>query len=83
MQKLCKDLKNFGYSNWKNIKIESIMNGFGDQVCDIITELINLELYRKDFKFLPPTFPEDEQEDDDNLDGVTSGSSINNNNSTN
>lgn len=54
------------------------MNGYGDQVCDIITELINLELYRKDFKFLPPTLPTEEQDDDESLDGITSGS-INNN----
>lgn len=48
------------------------MHGYGDQVCDIITELINLELYRKDFKFLPPVFPPDEDENDESMDGVTS-----------
>jgi len=35
-------------------------------VCDVITELINLELYRRDFKFLSPAFPKDEEEPEDN-----------------
>ena len=57
MNKLCKDLRGFGYSGSKNLNVENIKNGYGAQVCDIITELINLELYRRDFKFIPPTIP--------------------------
>ncbi len=63
MQKLVNDLKKFGYQGWRNLKIDQLKNGYGDQACDIITELINLELYRRDFKFLPPVFPPDEEND--------------------
>lgn len=71
MTKLVKDLKIFGYSGWRTLKIESLKGGYGDQVCEVITELINLELYRRDFKFFPPVFPKDEEDldnskDDDN-----------------
>lgn len=50
------------------LKVENLKLGFGDQVCDIITELINLELYRRDFKFSGPIFPKEEEveaDDDD------------------
>lgn len=70
MQKMCRDLKSFGYSNWKNIKVEQIRQGYGDQVCDIITELINLELYRRDFKFMSPVFPPEPEDDDEDIDAV-------------
>ena len=29
-------------------------------MCQLIDELVNQELYRRDFEFLPPTFPEDD-----------------------
>jgi hypothetical protein len=32
-------------------------------VCHIIDELLNLELYRREFQFLQPVFPPDEEED--------------------
>lgn len=30
MTKLVKDLKIFGYSNWRTLKIESLKQGYGD-----------------------------------------------------
>ena len=33
-------------------------------MCQLIDELVNLELYRRDFEFMPPTFPEDEEEEE-------------------
>jgi hypothetical protein len=36
-------------------------------VCEVITELINLELYRRDFKFFPPVFPKEEEDIDNSL----------------
>lgn len=35
-------------------------------MCHIIDELLNLELYRREFQFLQPVFPPDDEED---LDG--------------
>ena len=63
MTKLIKDLKSFGYSGWKTLTSESIKSCFGDQVCGVITELINLELYRRNFQFLNPIFPKEEEEE--------------------
>jgi hypothetical protein len=63
MAKMIKDLKNFGLPNIKNIKVETLRQGHGEIVCQLIDELVNLELYRRDFEFQKPTFPlEDENE---------------------
>lgn len=58
------DLKKFGLPNVKNFKVEQVAKGYGEQVCQLIDELVNLELYRRDFEFMPPTFPEDEEEEE-------------------
>lgn len=34
--------------------------GYGETVCQLIDELVNQELYRRDFEFMPPTFPSDD-----------------------
>jgi len=34
-------------------------------VCHIIDELLNLELYRREFQFNQPVFPPDEEEEPD------------------
>lgn len=62
MTKLVGDLKKFGYSQHKTLKVELLKQGYGDQVCHIIDELLNLELYRREFQFLQPKFPPDEEE---------------------
>ena len=49
LNKLIGDLKKFGYSNAKNVKPEQIKLGWGEHVCAIIDELLNLELYRREF----------------------------------
>jgi hypothetical protein len=54
------DLKKFGLPNVKNLKIETLRPGYGEVVCQLIDELVNLELYRLDFEFQSPTFPQDE-----------------------
>ena len=38
--------------------------GYGETVCQLIDELVNQELYRRDFEFLPPSFPEDDPNED-------------------
>lgn len=49
LNKLISDLKKFGYSNAKNIKPEHLKAGWGEHVCAVIDELLNLELYRREF----------------------------------
>jgi hypothetical protein len=51
------DLKKFGLPNVKNLKIETLRPGYGEVVCQLIDELVNLELYRRDFEFRSPDFP--------------------------
>ena len=38
--------------------------GHGETVCQLVDELVNQELYRRDFEFLPPVMPEDNLDDD-------------------
>lgn len=74
--KLISDLKKFGYSNAKNLKVEQLKMGWGEHVCAIIDELLNLELYKREFQFKQPTFPPDDEETegDDIDDGGGTGS---------
>ena len=51
MNKMLSDLKKFGLPNIKNIKTENLKTGYGETVCQLIDELVNLELYRRDFEF--------------------------------
>ena len=63
--KLMGDLKKFGYSGMKNLKAEQLRLGYGESVCQVIDELLNLELYRREFQFKQPTFqPNDEEEEE-------------------
>ena len=56
MSKMVGDLKKFGLPNVKNLKIEILKQGYGEVVCQLIDELVNMELYRREFEFLQP-FP--------------------------
>lgn len=56
------DLKKFGLPNVKNLKLETLRPGYGEVVCQLIDELVNLELYRRDFEFQNPTFPQEEED---------------------
>jgi len=49
LTKLISDLKKFGYSNAKVLKVEQLKPGWGEFVCAIVDELLNLELYRREF----------------------------------
>ena len=55
------DLKKFGLPNVKNVKIETLSPGYGEVVCQLVDELVNLELYRRDFEFQLPDFPQEEE----------------------
>ena len=59
------DLKKFGLPYIQNIKMENLRCGYGEVTCQLIDELVNLELYRRDFEFQPPTIPQDDEEDED------------------
>lgn len=66
------DLRKFGVQVAKNCKPEHLMQGTGEVVCHLIEELLNVELFRREYQFGMPKFPpEDEQDDDDlnNFDG--------------
>ncbi len=65
MNKLITELRKFGYSQGKAILPDQVKSGYGDQVCHIIDELLNLELYRREFQFLQPQFPPDDEEEPD------------------
>ena len=67
LNKLIGDLKKFGYSNAKNLKPEHLKTGWGEHVCAVIDELLNLELYRREFQFNNPTFAQelDDEEGDE------------------
>lgn len=67
MAKVVKDLKTFGYSGHRTLTVDQIKTGFGDVVCHVVDELLNLELYRREFQFLQPVFPPDEEEEGDDL----------------
>lgn len=58
--KMVSDLKKFGLPNVKNIKIENLRPGYGEIICQLIDELVNIELYRREFEFMAPKFPSDE-----------------------
>jgi len=76
LNKLIGDLRKFGYSNAKNLKPEQLRTGWGEHVCAVIDELLNLELYRREFQFNPPVFPqelEDEEGDEINNDDSALG----------
>ena len=60
MTKMINDLKKFGLPNVKNLKVEYLRTGYGEIVCQLIDELVNMELYRREFEFLAPLIPEDE-----------------------
>lgn len=69
-------MRKFGYSNAKNLKPEHLKLGWGDQVCAVIDELLNLELYRREFQFKEPKFPQDD-EDFDEGDEINDGNGAN------
>lgn len=64
LNKMVTDLKKFGLPNVKNIKLETLRPGFGEIVCQLIDELVNIELYRREFEFKHHTIHPDETSDD-------------------
>lgn len=44
--------------------------GWGEHVCAVIDELLNLELYRREFQFKEPRFPPDDEDAADDGDDI-------------
>ena len=75
LEKMINDLKKFGVQVAKNCRTEHLASGVGEVVCHLIDELLNVELFRREYQFGMPKFPADEElEEDndygDNLDGT-------------
>jgi hypothetical protein len=72
LNKLINDLKKFGSQAVRMCKPENLSKGFGEEVCQLIDELLNIELYRREYQFHNPVFPEETGHDqsDDNEDAV-------------
>jgi hypothetical protein len=49
---MIKDLKNFGINVAKNCRPEHLQVGYGEVVCHLIDELLNIELFRREYQFL-------------------------------
>jgi len=47
--KLLNDLKKFGSHAAKGVKPEMLLPGHGEEVCHIVDELLNVELYRREY----------------------------------
>ena len=58
------DLKKFGSQAVRNCKPEHLKQGYGEVICHLIDELLNIELYRREYQFFQPVHQQDEQEDD-------------------
>ena len=70
LSKLIKDLTKFGSQAIRMCKPEHLAKGYGEEVCQLIDELLNIELYRREYQFYPPVFPEENAQEmsDDNDD---------------
>lgn len=51
LAKLINDLRKFGSQAVRNCKPETLALGYGEEVCHLIDELLNIELYRRDYQF--------------------------------
>lgn len=49
MTKMLNDLKKFGSQVVRSVKLENISKGYGEDVCHLIDELLNIELYRREY----------------------------------
>ena len=64
VNKLIGDLKKFGSQSIRSCKPEHLEAGFGEEICHLVDELLNIELYRRDYQFSNPQFPEDVESDE-------------------
>jgi len=50
-------MRKFGIQVAKNCKPEHLSGGSGEVVCHLIDELLNVELFRREYQFNVPKFP--------------------------
>jgi len=60
------DLKKFGSQTIKNFKPDHLKPGYGEVVCHLVDELLNIELYRREYQFFQPSFPNEDEKEEDN-----------------
>ena len=75
LEKMVNDLRKFGVQVAKNCRVEHLSSGTGEVVCHLIDELLNVELFRREYQFGQPKIPNDEDADDDN-DGTFNGDNM-------
>jgi hypothetical protein len=72
--KMLNDLKKFGSQTIKNCKVDHLKPGYGEVVCHLVDELLNIELYRREYQFFMPVFPKEaEAEDSPEEEVITAG----------
>lgn len=49
LNKMIADMRKFGVQVAKNCKPEHLQKGWGEVVCHLIDELLNIELFRRDY----------------------------------
>jgi hypothetical protein len=49
LTKLLNDLKKFGSQTIKNCKPDHLKPGHGEMICHLVDELLNIELYRREY----------------------------------
>jgi len=49
LEKMISDLKKFGIQVAKNCRTEHLSTGQGEVVCHLIDELLNVELFRREY----------------------------------
>jgi len=49
LTKMLGDLKKFGSQTIKNFKPDHLKPGYGEVVCHLLDELLNIELYRREY----------------------------------
>lgn len=57
LSKMIGDLRKFGIQVARNCQPEHLKSGYGEVVCHLIDELLNVELFRREYQFYQPKFP--------------------------
>ena len=49
LEKMINDMRKFGVQVAKNCRVEHLSQGTGEVVCHLIDELLNVELFRREY----------------------------------
>lgn len=56
IEKMVGDIKMFAGRLPEGVKDKSLVNGYGEDVCYVINDLLNRELIKRNFRFKDPNF---------------------------